>query len=121
VKIDGRYLHSGDRNFDHLPNLYILTITNYDPFGYDYMMYTIQNRCREVPDLEYPDGVQLIYFYTCGSKGGCQGIRSMPKYLQTSTSSNATDPATKKCRLRHSRAERGCIYATFTLRASAHP
>ncbi|MBO6016174.1 MAG: DUF885 domain-containing protein [Lachnospiraceae bacterium] len=27
----------------------------------------------------------------------------------------------KECRLRHSRAERGCIYATFMLRASVHP
>ncbi|MBR1693650.1 MAG: hypothetical protein IJ711_12895, partial [Lachnospiraceae bacterium] len=88
--------HSGDRDFDHLPNLYILTITNYDPFGYDYMMYTIQNRCIEVPELDYPDGIQLIYFYTGGSKGGCKAIHSMLKYLQTSTPNNATDSATRK-------------------------
>ena len=96
AKIDSRYLHSGDRDFDHLPNLYILTITNYDPFGYDYMMYTIQNRCIEVPDLDYRDGVQLIYFYTGGNKGGCKAIHSMLKYLQTSTPNNATDSATRK-------------------------
>ena len=27
----------------------------------------------------------------------------------------------KECRSRHSRAERGCIYATYSSRASAHP
>ena len=42
AKIDSRYLHSGENNFAKLPNLYVVTILNYDPFGYDYMMYTVQ-------------------------------------------------------------------------------
>jgi len=53
-----------------LPDLYVIMITPYDPFGYDYMMYTVHNKCNEVPELEYPDGLTYIYFYTGGKKGG---------------------------------------------------
>ena len=95
AKIDSRYMHSGDKSFDKMPDLYMLTITNYDPFGYDYMMYTVRNQCVEVPSMNYRDGVHMIYFNTKGTKGGCKDIRSMLKYLQTSTQSNATDAATQ--------------------------
>lgn len=33
VKIDSRYMKSGETDFEKLPNLYVITITNYDPFG----------------------------------------------------------------------------------------
>lgn len=95
AKIDSRYMHSGDNNFDKMPDLYMLTITNYDPFGYDYMMYTIKNQCVEVPSIDYQDGIHMIYFYTKGNKGGCKEIRSMLQYLQTSTKSNVSNPATQ--------------------------
>lgn len=70
AKIDSRYMKSGDDDFARMPNLYVITITNFDPFGYDYMMYQISNQCREVPELSYEDGLQFIYFYTKGKKGG---------------------------------------------------
>ena len=78
-----------------IPNLYVITITNYDIFGKDYMMYTVRNRCEEVPDLEYEDGLQFIYFYTKGQKGGSQAIKNMLTYFQNSDSKNAVDDATK--------------------------
>ncbi len=74
AKIDGRSMKSGETDFLKLPNLYVLTITNYDPFGYDYMMYRIRNRCEEVPQLQYDDGLEFIYFYTGGQKGGNESI-----------------------------------------------
>ena len=36
-----------------LPGLFVITILNFVPFGYDYMMYTIQNHCVEMNDLDY--------------------------------------------------------------------
>ena len=32
----------------------------YAPFGKDYMMYRFQNRCLELPDLDYPDRLMYI-------------------------------------------------------------
>ena len=78
-----------------IPKLYVITITNYDIFGEDYMMYTFRNRCEEVPNLEYEDGLQFIYFYTKGQKGGSQAIKNMLTYFQNSDSKNAVDDATK--------------------------
>ena len=59
-------MKSGETDFEKLPNLYVITITNFDPFGYDYMMYTIKNSCVEEPELEYEDGLRFVYFNTKG-------------------------------------------------------
>ena len=39
----------------------------YAPFGKDYLMYRFQNRCLELPDLDYPDRLMYIYFNTSGT------------------------------------------------------
>lgn len=44
---------------------------------------------------EYEDGLQFIYFYTKGQKGGSQAIKNMLTYFQNSDSKNAVDDATK--------------------------
>ena len=96
AKMDGRFLRSGVQDFSGMPGLYVLTITDYDPFGYDYMMYCIRNQCREVPELDYDDGLEFIYFYTGGSKGGSPKIKAMLNYLCRSVDENVTDEATRQ-------------------------
>mgnify|MGYP006922403601 CR=1 FL=1 len=68
-------------DFSRMPNLFVITILNFDPFGYDYMMYTFENRCTEVEGLKYEDGLKFIYFYTGGTKGGNGNIKTMLQYL----------------------------------------
>ena len=46
ARVDSRYLKSGESAFENLPNLYMISITSYDPFGLDYMMYTVKNHQR---------------------------------------------------------------------------
>ena len=96
AKVDGSHLKSGDENFDKLPNLYVITITNYDPFGYDYMMYRIKNCCKEIPELAYDDGLEFLYFYTGGHKGGNESIKAMLNYFQNSRKENVTTKATEE-------------------------
>lgn len=96
AKIDSRYMKSGEEDFRELPDLYVLTITNFDPFGYDYMMYSMSNRCNEVPELDYADGLKFIYFYTGGNKGGNEEIRAMLRYLQHSVSQNVTNESIRE-------------------------
>lgn len=96
AKIDARHLKSGEENFVKLPDLYVITITNYDPFGYDYMMYCIKNQCMEISELSYDDGLEFIYFYTGGHKGGNESIKAMLNYFQNSRKENAVDEATKE-------------------------
>ncbi len=89
AKVDGKHLASGEKDFSRLPNLYVITITPYDPFGYDYMMYTVENTCREVPDLPYDDGLQYLYLNSEGQKGGTKAIREMLQYFADSREENA--------------------------------
>lgn len=96
ARIDSRGLKSGEKDFIHLPNLYILSILNFDPFGKDHMIYTIRNKCEEVPELEYDDGLRFYYFYTGGTKGGNQQLRTMLTYMQDSREENAVDEATRE-------------------------
>lgn len=96
ARIDSRYLKSGQRDFSNMPNLFVITILNYDPFGYDYMMYTIRNQCEEIPELNYKDGLLYIYFYTAGTKGGTPEMKAMLKYFRDSTEKNAVNESTRK-------------------------
>lgn len=96
AKIDSRYMKRGDDDFSGMPNLFVITILNFDPFGYDYMMYSFENRCAEVPELKYEDGLKFFYFFTNGTKGGSEPIRIMLQYLQRSTADNARDESTKE-------------------------
>ena len=91
AKIDSRYIRNGERNFGNLPNLYVLTITEYDPFGKDQMIYTVSNSCREEPGLKYDDGLVFYYFNTKGKKGGTPEIRAMLKYMMESTEKNVVN------------------------------
>ncbi len=95
AKIDGRYVKRGLKDFSAIPSLYVITITDYDIFGRDYMMYTVCNGCEEVPELEYDDGLKFIYFYTKGTRGGSQEIKNVLTYFQNSDSRNAVDEATR--------------------------
>ena len=59
------------------------------------MMYTFRNKCVEVPDLPYEDGLQFIYFNTTGKNGGCKEIADLLHYMERSTADNAVDDATR--------------------------
>ena len=96
AKIDSRNLMSGEKDFGNLPNLFVIMITDYDPFGYDYMVYTVCNKCEEVAELDYEDGLKFIYFNTTGSKGGNPSIKKLLNFIENSTISNVTDETTKR-------------------------
>lgn len=94
AKIDGHHVGSGLTDFSEIPNLYIITITNFDIFGEGHMVYTFKKKCIELPDLTYDDGLTFLYFNTKGSKGGSEAIKNMLLYIQESKDKNAVDDAT---------------------------
>ncbi|MCM1135729.1 MAG: hypothetical protein NC400_09160 [Clostridium sp.] len=94
--IDSSQMKSGEKDYKQLPDLYILMILDKDPFGYDYMTYTIRNKCEEITELEYKDGLWFYYFFTKGNKGGNEAVKTMLRYIGDSRKENAVDSATKK-------------------------
>ena len=67
AKIDAGNLESGE-DYSHLRNVVVIFITSYDPFGRNRMVYTIQNKCVEEPDMPYADGALSIFLYTRGTE-----------------------------------------------------
>ena len=96
AKIDSKYMKTGNNEFQNMPGLYVITITNFDIFREDYMLYTFKNSCEEVPDLKYDDGLKFIYFNTKGHKGGSKSIENLLRYIQNSTDNNVVDENTKE-------------------------
>ena len=96
AKIDHSKLKSGERSFARLPNLYIVFVLDYDPFGFDQVCYTIENACLEVPELEYNDGLTIKYFNTTGTVGGNPAVNNMLHFIQHSTLQNVVDDSTRK-------------------------
>lgn len=96
AKIDSKYMKAGNNEFQNMPGLYVITITNFDIFMEDYMLYTFKNSCEEVPDLKYDDGLKFIYFNTKGHKGGSKSIENLLRYIQNSTDNNVVDENTKE-------------------------
>ncbi|MBO5524528.1 MAG: Rpn family recombination-promoting nuclease/putative transposase [Roseburia sp.] len=89
--IDTQLLAS-DMSYRSLPEVVIITILPYDPFGKNRMVYTIQNQCLEETSLPYDDGAKKIFLYTRGTKGNpSQELCDMLKYLEETTAKNVTN------------------------------
>ena len=81
----------GEPKWSMLPDLYMIMITTFDPFGGDSMVYTFENICREDPDLEYGDGLKFIYFNITGKKNVAQAQKELLTYLNRSKIESVTN------------------------------
>ena len=89
--VDTQFLDSGE-GYDKLPNVVIIMILPYDPFGKNRMVYTVKNHCVEDPSIPYEDGAAKIFLYTNGSADNAsQSLKDMLKYIQNSTNDNVTN------------------------------
>lgn len=89
AKIDAGSLQSGE-SYENLKNVIVIMITSYDPFGKDHMVYTIQNQCKEIPDMDYDDGARTLYLYVKGKKGNpSEELRQLLHYMEHTTDENA--------------------------------
>ena len=59
--IDMQLLAIGN-DYSLLPNVVIILILPYDPFGKNRMIYTVQNTCLEDSSIPYEDGAKKIFF-----------------------------------------------------------
>ena len=96
AKIDGKSLKSGE-SYRVLKNVIIIMIMPYDPFQLNRMVYTIQNRCIEEPDMPYDDGATTLFLYTKGTKGNpSMELQQLLHYMEHTQDSYATNEDLKK-------------------------
>ena len=76
-------------SYDKLPNVAIIVILPYDPFGKNRMVYTIQNQCEEDATIPYHDGAKKIFLYTKGTEGNpSKALQDMLHYIESTTVDN---------------------------------
>ncbi len=90
AKTDVKELPPGTK-FESLPELCMIWILPYDPFGDDRMLYTVKNMVVENKELVYNDGVVKFFLYTKGKLGGSEQLKSLLNYFEETTQDNAVD------------------------------
>jgi predicted transposase/invertase (TIGR01784 family) len=89
--IDARILKKSTK-YKTMKNVTLIMISNYDPFGYDRMLYTIERRCVEEPDMPYNDGSKTLYLYAYGKKDiPSQELANLLKYMAESKKENVVN------------------------------
>lgn len=88
-------------DYDRLPELVTIFILSYDPFGENAMYYEAGTVIKTHPHLLYDDGIRRIYLYVNGDMPDNAGdddrqLKSLLKYINESTTDNATDDITRK-------------------------
>ena len=97
--IDRVALKSGE-NFGKLKKVYVIFICDYDPFGCDRVLYTIQNKCLEEPELPYNDDTETWVLYTRGKKGNIsKSLRQLLSYMENTNQSNAINEDLREIQL----------------------
>ncbi len=95
-KIDVGSLKSG-QDYRTLKNVVVIFIMPKDPLGANRMFYTIENRCKELPELPYDDGAKTIFLYTKGTEGNPkEQLKDLLRYMENSCDGNVTNEALKK-------------------------
>ncbi len=77
--------------FRKLPDIFMIWILPYDPFGDDRMIYTVKNMVAENNQIVYNDGSIKLFLYTKGTKGGSKELKELLTYLEDTTLANAVD------------------------------
>ena len=92
AKIDAGSLARG-MEYSALRNVVVIFITTYDPFGLNRMIYTISNKCEEVPDMPYDDGAKTLFLYTKGTEGNPpEKLKQLLRYMEDTRAENAVTP-----------------------------
>ena len=77
--------------------MYVIFISDYDPFGYDRVKYTIKNVCMEEPGMPYEDGARTMVLYTKGTKGEVsEKLSQLLRYMEHTTWENAVNDTLKE-------------------------
>ena len=77
--------------FRKLPDIFMIWILPYDPFGDGRMIYTVKNMVAENNQIVYNDGSTKLFLYTKGTKGGSKELKDLLTYFDNTTLTNAVD------------------------------
>lgn len=95
-KIDINNLHASEK-YKKLPQVWVIFITSFDPFGKNRLVYTIKNHCVELPDMDYDDGATTLLLYVDGDpENYSKDLVQLLTYMKNSIPENACNPDLKE-------------------------
>ena len=95
-KIDSASLKAG-MDYEVLKDVVVIFIMTKDPLGANRMLYTIERRCKELPDWPYNDGAKTIFLYTKGTEGNPRDeLKELLAYMENSCEENVKNDMLKK-------------------------
>ena len=96
-RTDGKLLKSMIK-YRYLPNVWVIFITSYDPFGAGRMVYTVRRICKELPGLYYNDGDTTLYLYVKGKPADDtpRALVQLLHFMGETTRGNACNSSLKK-------------------------
>jgi len=102
--LDSSYITTG-MHYINMPNIYVIFICTFDPFGLGLAKYTFRSSCLETAIDDYDDGSTTIFFNTTADLSNLpQSTRNMLEYIQTGITSdsatNALDAEVNEARLK---------------------
>ena len=90
--IDINNLHASEK-YKKLPQVWVIFITSFDPFGKNRLVYTIKNHCVELPDMDYDDGATTLLLYVDGDpENYSKDLVQLLTYMKNSIPENACNP-----------------------------
>ena len=95
------HLLKTNTDYEKLPELVVIFILSYDPFGENAMYYEAGSILKTHPHIPYNDGIRRIYLYTDGklpekATESDEKLKNLLKYIRNSIDENVTDDATKR-------------------------
>ena len=95
-KIDSASLKAG-MDYEVLKDVVVIFIMTKDPLGANRMLYTIERRCKELPNWPYDDGAKTIFLYTKGTEGNPrEELKELLAYMENSCEENVKNDMLKK-------------------------
>ena len=105
--LDAGLLEPGTIDFNHLANVYLITIAPFDLFGKRLCRYTFKMRCEEDDSLRLEDGAVRIFLNTRGEGDDriSPELMAFLRYVEHSTKENAAAVDSLRLRKLHDRVQ----------------
>lgn len=95
-KIDAGSMKAGI-DYRSLKDVIVIMIMTEDLLKANRMVYTIENKCKELPELSYDDGAKTIFLYTKGTEGNPRKeLQEFLEYMENSCEANVKNGTLKK-------------------------
>ena len=104
AKIDNVQLMKGEKSYKNLKSLYMIFVCDFDIFGKNNKIYTVERTCKEFPNLNINNKVKEIFLNLRGTKGKIsKDLEDLLKYMGEKSNYQLSKESSELVKLMNSR------------------